>query len=310
MELSGLLVIQMIKLFLMIFMGYVIVKIGLLKSEDSKVLSVIVLYLVVPCVILNAFQVENTPEMMRGLGLAFVASIFLQIALLVVVKLLTKVLRLNEVEMTSVYYSNSGNLIVPLVAYMLGEKWVSYACVFMGIQTIFLWTHCKKVLSRDPKIDWKKTVGNINILSILLAMVLFFAGIRLPEVVRGTISSVGSMIGPLSMFVVGMLIAGMDLREVLTRKSAYGMVALRLLVIPACALLLLKLSGMSDWVVDGTKILLITFLAVISPSAATVTQMSQVYGNDAGYASVINVLSTLLAIVTMPLMVMMYQSVM
>ena len=65
MELSGLLVIQMIKLFLMIFMGYVIVKIGLLKSEDSKVLSIIVLYLVVPCVILNAFQVENTPEMMN-----------------------------------------------------------------------------------------------------------------------------------------------------------------------------------------------------------------------------------------------------
>ena len=62
MELSGLLMIQMIKLFLMIFMGYVIVKIGLLKSEDSKVLSIIVLYLVVPCVILNAFQVENTQK--------------------------------------------------------------------------------------------------------------------------------------------------------------------------------------------------------------------------------------------------------
>lgn len=302
--------IQMIKLFLMIFMGYVIVKIGLLKSEDSKVLSIIVLYLVVPCVILNAFQVENTPEMMRELGLALVASIFLQVVLLLVVNGLTRIFKLNEVEMTSVYYSNSGNLIVPLVAYMLGEEWVSYACVFMGIQTIFLWTHCKKVLSKDPKIDWKRAVGNINILSILLAMVMFFAGIRLPEVIRGTISSVGSMIGPLSMMVIGMLIAGMDLKKVLTRKSAYGMVALRLLVVPVCALLLLKISRMSGWSPDGTKILLIVFLAVISPSAATVTQMSQVYGNDAEYASVINVLSTLLAILTMPVMVLLYQSVM
>ena len=74
--------------------------------------------------------------------------------------------------------------------------------------------------------------------------------------------------------------------------------------------MLLKISGMAEWSVDGKQILLIVYLAVISPSAATVTQMSQVYGNDAGYASVINVLSTLLAIVTMPLMVMMYQSVM
>ena len=310
MELSGLLMIQMIKLFLMIFMGYVIVKIGLLKSEDSKVLSIIVLYLVVPCVILNAFQVENTPEMMRELGLALVASIFLQVVLLQVVNRLTKILKLNEVEMTSVYYSNSGNLIVPLVAYMLGEEWVSYACVFMGVQSVFLWTHCRKALSRQRKIEWKKVFLNSNIISILISVVLYFSGIRFPEMISGTLSAVGSMIGPLSMVVIGMTMAGMDLKKVLMRKSGYKITVLRLLVIPVCALVLLKISGMAEWSVDGKQILLIVYLAVISPSAATVTQMSQVYGNDAGYASVINVLSTLLAIVTMPLMVMMYQSVM
>ena len=51
---------QIIQLFLMIFMGYLIVKVGLVKDEDSKVLSKIILYLIIPCVIINAFQVDYT----------------------------------------------------------------------------------------------------------------------------------------------------------------------------------------------------------------------------------------------------------
>lgn len=53
--------------------------------------------------------------------------------------------------------------------------------------------------------------------------------------------------------------------------------------------------------------MLIVFLAIITPSASTVTQMCQVYGNDSQYASAINVVTTLLAIITMPLMVMLFQ---
>ena len=53
--------------------------------------------------------------------------------------------------------------------------------------------------------------------------------------------------------------------------------------------------------------MLIVFLAVITPSASTVTQMCQVYGNDSRYASAINVVTTLCAIVTMPVMVLLYE---
>ena len=72
-------------------------------------------------------------------------------------------------------------------------------------------------------------------------------------------------------------------------------------------MLLLKVSGLVNGSPDGKKILLIVFLAVITPSASTVTQMCQVYGNDSKYASAVNVMTTLLAIVTMPLMVVLFQ---
>ena len=166
MEISILLAQQIAQLFLMIFMGFLIVKAGLLKDEDSKVLSKIVLYLIIPCVILNAFQIDYTPETVRELLVAFAASLLMQVVLLFAVSALGRVFHLDAVEITSVYYSNSGNLIVPLVTAILGEEWVLYSCVYMSVQLVLFWTHCKKVISREASYDWKKIVLNLNIISI------------------------------------------------------------------------------------------------------------------------------------------------
>ena len=116
MHISILLMEQIAELFLMIFMGFLIVKTGLLKDDDSKVLSKIVLYLIIPCVIINAFQVDYTMDTVKGLFIALAASVMIQIILLIIISVLEKFLHLNEVEIASVYYSNSGNLIVPITS--------------------------------------------------------------------------------------------------------------------------------------------------------------------------------------------------
>lgn len=308
MHISMLLMEQIVELFIMIFMGVAIVKAGIVKDEESKVLSKIVLYLVIPCVIVNAFQVDYTAQTVKGLMIAFVASVILQIILLIIVALMGKVLSLNEVEVASVYYSNSGNLIVPIVTFILGKEWVLYGCVFMSVQLVFLWTHCKKIISRERSYDWKKIVLNINMISIVVGVVLFFTRIRLPEVIDNTIGAVGNMIGPASMIVTGMLFAGMNLKQIFANKRVYFVSFLRMLVVPLIALVLIKGSRLANLSADAPKIMLIVFLAVITPSASTVTQMCQVYGNDSQYASAINVVTTLSAIITMPVMVLLFEN--
>lgn len=309
MHISILLMEQITELFLMIFMGFLIVKTGLLKDDDSKVLSKIVLYLIIPCVIINAFQVDYTMDTVKGLLIALAASVMLQIILLIIISAFGKLLHLNEVEIASVYYSNSGNLIVPIVTFILGQEWVLYGCVFMSVQLVFLWTHCKKILSREPSYDWKKIILNINMISIFIGIILFFTRIRLPEIIGNTLSAVGSMIGPASMFVTGMLFAGMNLKQIFANKRVYFISFLRLIAVPLFSLILLKISHLASLSADGNQIMLIVFLAVITPSASTVTQMCQVYGNDSRYASAINVVTTLFSIITMPLMVMLFQMI-
>ena len=282
MHISILLMEQIVELFIMILMGFIIVKAGIVKDEESKVLSKIVLYLIIPCVIIKAFQVDYTSKTVNGLLLALAAS---------------------------VYYSNSGNLIVPIVTFILGQEWVLYGCVFMSVQLIFLWTHCKKIISRESSYDWKKIVLNINMISIVVGVILFFTRIRLPLIINDTIGSVGNMIGPASMIVTGILFAGMDLKKIFANRRLYFVSLLRMVVVPLIALLLIKLSHLAGISQDAPKIMLIVFLAVITPSASTVTQMCQVYGNDSKYASAINVITTLSAIVTMPVMVFLFENV-
>ena len=307
MHISLLLMNQIIQLFIMIFMGFIIVKAKLLKAEDSKILSVIVLYLIIPCVIINAFQVDYTPQTVKGLLIALVGSVMTQVILLIVVSILGRVFHLNEVEVASIYYSNSGNLIVPIVTFILGKEWILYGCVFMSVQLVFIWTHCKKIISRESSYDWRKIVLNINMISIAIGIVLFLTRIHLPAIINNTLSAVGSMIGPASMIVTGMLFAGMDFKQIFANKRVYFVSFFRLIIVPVIALFLIKCSQLSTFSSNGNKLMLIVFLAIITPSASTVTQMCQVYENDSQYASAINVVTTLLAIVTMPLMVMLFQ---
>lgn len=306
MQISILLLKQIAQLFLMILMGYIMVKIKFLKEEDSKVISKIILYLIVPAVIITAFQVDYTPSVMKGLAVACIASVILQFLLLFVTWILGKVFHLNTVEYTSAYYSNSGNLIVPIVTYILGKEWVVYGCVFMSVQLIFFWTHCKCKISGEIDINLKNIFGNINMISIVIGVILFFTKIRFPEIIGNTLSSVGNMIGPLSMIVTGMLIAGIDLKKVFTNKRIYLVTIIRLIIEPIIALAAVILLGMKNWHPQAENIILITYMAAITPCASTVTQMCQVYGNDSKYASAINVMTTLLSVVTMPVFVYFY----
>ena len=278
---------------------------GFTKEFNAKTANEV--GLIIPCVIINAFQVDYTPQTVKGLLIALAGSVMTQVILLIVVSILGRVFHLNEVEVASIYYSNSGNLIVPIVTFILGKEWVLYGCVFMSVQLVFIWTHCKKIISRESTYDWRKIVLNINMISIAIGIVLFLTRIHLPAIINNTLSAVGSMIGPASMIVTGMLFAGMDFKQIFANKRVYFVSFFRLIIVPVIALFLIKCSQLSTFSSNGNKLMLIVFLAIITPSASTVTQMCQVYGNDSQYASAINVVTTLLAIVTMPLMVMLFQ---
>ena len=129
---------KILSLFLVMALGIVLVRCGIVRSRDSKVLSMISLYLVMPCVIISSFQVKYQPEILNGLLLALATAVLLHLVLIVVVGFLGKVLKLDGVEETSLIYSNAGNLIIPIVTAILGKEWVIYTSAFLSVQLFLL----------------------------------------------------------------------------------------------------------------------------------------------------------------------------
>ncbi len=101
------------------------------------------------------------------------------------------------------------------------------------------------------KVGLEKIVFNVNMISVFAGVVLFFTKIRLPEIVDQALSSVGSMIGPASMIVTGMLIVEMNLRNIFENVKVYFISFLRLVVIPVISLAILKISGLVNIHPDG-----------------------------------------------------------
>ena len=113
-------------MFLIVFAGWLLVKTGVVKTEDSKVISVIGLYLVTPCMVLSAFHIDLTEEVKSGFFLALGASLIIYVVAIVVSALFGKIAKLESVEKASIVYTNSGNVIIPIVTSLFGKEWVIY----------------------------------------------------------------------------------------------------------------------------------------------------------------------------------------
>ena len=310
MQISLLLMEEIIKLFVIMFMGYAVVKAGLMKSSESKSVSVIMVYLVIPCVILNAFQVEYPPDVQKGLLLACAAAVAVHILFLLLTAILKKPLHLDVIERATIIYSNAGILVIPLVQELLGQEYVIYSSAYIAVQLILIWTHCKNMLCEEDKLEWKKVLLNVNIISIIAGVVLFIFRIQLPSGAQDVLNMMNNMIGPLGMLLAGMVIAEVPLKTVFTRKRSYLSAALRLFIYPVFVLGLMKVIQTFASIQDSKQILLTVYLASITPACATVTSMAQLYDKDAAYSSSLYVLTTLLSIATMPVMVGLFEMVM
>lgn len=306
MEIVLLLTQQIVQLFLIMLMGYAVVRFGFLKSGDSKTLSVALVYLITPCVIIHSFQIDYTPQIRDGLLLALTAAVLIHVLMLVLTEVLRRPLHLDAIERANIIYSNAGILVIPLVTALLGEEYVIYSSAFIAVQLVLLWTHCKGMLCAEG-FDWKKILLNLNILSIIAGALLFLFRVQLPAFLDGTLSMMSATIGPVGMLLAGMVIADIPLRSVLLRRRSYLTAAFRLLLYPLLILLLMKLSGAAALLPDGKSILLVSFLAAMTPACATVTSMAQLYGADAARASSLYVLTTLLSIASMPLMIGLFE---
>ncbi len=301
MSISLLLMKQILSLVLMGAAGYILRKKGLLSQEGSRGLTVVCIYLCVPCALFNSIQTQTAVNHMSGFVYAMTAVAVLHSMFFLVMYGIRKVWPLSGIESASIIYSNSGNLIIPLVAGAFGNEYVFYTSAYLLIQNTLLWTHGLSCVAGKRGSSLKQVFLHPCLLGLGSGFLFLSLGWSLPEVADIAFQGLGSCLGPISMLIVGSLMAELDLKQIFCNLRAYGIVFLRLLVYPLLAAVTAFLIWYFFPLETDPVIFLIVVLGSSGPSATTLTQMAQMYDKEAGYASMLNALTTFGSVVTIPL---------
>ncbi len=299
MEIVGITVNQIIQMFVLIFVGVVCTKVGLLDSQRSKTLSDVVTKVVTPALVISSFQREFDPKMLRNLLIALALSIFSLALSWVVVRLL---LRKNDkfdykVERFAAMYSNCGFMGIPLAYGVFGDDGVFYIAGFNLLFNLLVFTIGQNSMMEKPSGSfWKQMITPVSVASVI-AVLLFVLRVDLPDVIGSPIEMIGDMTTPLAMLTAGVSVTQVNFAKALKNRRLYVVCALKLLVIPILFVLATKFLPLPE------DVFMAIVLATACPTATVTVLFSVLYGRDDTYASEIFAASTLFSIVTIPLVV-------
>ncbi|MBQ8934216.1 MAG: AEC family transporter [Lachnospiraceae bacterium] len=308
MELSFLLFQKIISMALIMLMGYAIRKTGTVKDEQTPIISALLLYILVPCMVFNSFLRPFSQERFQAFVLAMVSMFTAQLIFILLAWLLGKTpLRFDSTEQACIAYTNCGNLLIPLINSMLGPEYVFYSVPFLAANTICAWIHIPALISGEFKPDFRKILLNPAILSIIAGIVFFCFGITLPGIIADTITGVANSVGIVSMLLTGMLMAGIDLKGVFSNPRYLGVSFVRLIMFPMLLVLILALTGLTHRSDMYREVLMVMVMSGAAPTATVVIMMTNLFGGKAELASAISAMTTILCIITLPVVVYFYQ---
>jgi Predicted permeases len=288
---------QVLTMVVLIIIGIICAKIGMIDDETNKKLSNLLLMLVNPLLIFLSYQRHFAAVMLKGLLWAvFLSTLSFGISILgasIIYK--DRQGKNYAIEKFGTVYSNAGFLGIPLVNGVFGSEGVFYLTGYLTVFFIFFWSHGLIVMS--GKRDFtaiRKAFLSPAMISIFLGLAFFIFRISLPEVIHKPLSLLGNINTPLAMLVAGVSIANTNVKEVLKDKRIYGVCIVRLLILPALTIVSFMPFRASNIVVGTVAI------AASCPVAANIIMLAYRYERENVYAAQIFAATTIVSLVTIP----------
>ncbi|MDR1771829.1 MAG: AEC family transporter [Hungatella sp.] len=289
---------KIMEMFLILMIGAMAMKTGLVERGTSKRLSAVLLNVISPCVIIMSYQIEFGKELLIGLvvtaGLS--AASFLLAILLSGLVIKSRGNPDMAVERMSIVYSNCGFIGIPLINGLLGAEGVFFMTAYITVFNILIWSHGIMLMSGkvgSPGAVFKNFM-HPSTYAIGVGLFFFVTGLRLPEAVGNPLSMIGAMNTPAAMLISGMNLAESELLSCLKKPRTYMISVVKLVAVPLATLLLL-----ASWRADRTVSITI-LTAAACPSGAMGAMFALQYGKDSGYASKLLAVTTALSLFTIP----------
>ncbi len=302
----GILIVRILLLFIMILPGFILRKKDMLNGEVSKGLSNLVLYAAQPAMITASFLREFDSSILYNMLGVFVFALltngFNCVAVLFMFKKAPE--RKARVLRFAAAFSNSLFMGLPIVIGVFGPTAAIYASMYSFWFNVFAWSMGCMLYTNDKRyISPKKMFLNPASIAAVIGLALFLSGVEkyIPEVITESLDMLSGLVAPLSMIVVGIRLAEVEVKTAFKDKYLYMFSALRLFGGPIVAFLLLKIAEL----LFGYSNQMVSFMLIVltaTPTATMTTMFAEKFDGDAVYASKCVAINTIFSLVTMPLM--------
>lgn len=297
---------QMIVLFIIMIVGYVCYKMSWIDNHSYSKLSKIVVNIMNPMLIINGVVNQQTGNDYKKIGMNLLLVLIYFLLLIGLSSLVVKILRIDR-SPESLYrlmliFSNVGFIGIPVISSVYGETSVLYIAFYILGYNLLLYTyglHLARKSAGAEKTEQKgsalRKILNPGVFACLIAIVIFAFQLKVPGPVETLISYLGEPAVPLSMILIGASMAQQDLRKLFTDVKMYLFLAIRLLLIPIMAALVIRNLAI-DPQIAGVFVLMLAM-----PVGSIVVLLASDQGADESCCIKGSVLSTLMSVVTIPL---------
>ena len=290
---------QMGILFVYMMIGYVACKKEYFDQEFGKKLSWLVVNVANPMLAISAVVNNEEQIAKKDFYVTVLLAICFYAFFLILAQILPRLIGVQKSDI-GVYkmmttFNNIGFMGFPVIAAAYGNGALIYAVPFSIMFNILCYTWGIQTLcGGGEKGNWKRII-NIGTISGIISIVLFFMQIPVPKMICSLSAGLSNLTGPLSMLVIGISIAAMELKDLFTDVKLLKFALIKLLAVPVAAMLLVC------QVIDNRLICEVFLVMMATPAAIMCAILSQQYGGDYELAAKGVALTTILSVVTMPI---------
>ena len=292
-------------LFVLIAVGIIISKLKVVTKTGIDQIVDILLYVVTPCLIVDSFlsvefNKDTVTELLIAAGCAVLTHIIGILFALVFLK--AKPDSMKSVYRFGVVFSNGGFMSLPLASAIVGEKGVVLVSMYVIVFNIMTWTYGVSLFKSEQKASKLKILINPGTIGVIIGLPLFLLSVHMPEIVTKPLEYLSSLNTPLAMLVTGYFLLSANIKSGIRDGKMWIAAALRLVAVPLCCVLLFKYAfGLSG------DLAVSCVIPARAPTAVNTMMLSAKFGGDTALASRLLSVTTVLSIITMPLMLMIVQ---
>lgn len=298
---------QMEIIALLVGVGYLLSRLSWIGKAESACVSGLIVNVFNPAIIISSvFSSQDNGE--AKIGYTFFAAALLFFLLIFFSIFFARILKKNDYEqrvfLLCFTFTNLGFIGIPVVGSMFGQGALIHVAVFMLLYNVLFYTYGIFLFrNRNEKFSWKslRPMLNMGMLSCVIAVLLFFLPIKLPLVLSSTITYLGNAATPLALIIIGVSIGTRkNILAVFQNKRLYLFAFFKMILIPIVFTLILKRLPIPEEVSQ------IGVILMAMPVGSMPLLMISQRNLDGTLCSDSIILTTLLSVVTIPLLVFLY----